>query len=357
MHSVETFSERMISEAFRSHATDVHLVPRKHDYLIQFRKLGTLVPFKTIDEDQAERLIAHLKFMSSMDIAEKRKPQSGSYTHFISRIPLALRVSTLPTTHLKESLVIRILPERYQIPIEHMSLYPSSAKKLVALLMHSHGLILFTGPTGSGKTTTLYSLVHHCAVSLNRNVITLEDPVEKAHDEMVQIQVNEKAGITYSTGLKAILRHDPDIIMVGEIRDKETAEIAVRAALTGHLVLSSVHTRDAKGAIYRLMELGIKWHDIEQTILAVSAQRLLRLKCPVCGNDCFGECLAEGKRTNRATVFEILTGKELKNVLMEAKGEKVDHQYLTLKQLIRKGVALGYVPESEYRKWIHEEKG
>lgn len=179
--------------------------------------------------------------------------------------------------------------------------------------------------------------------------------MEKQHDEMVQIQVNEKAGITYSTGLKAILRHDPDIIMVGEIRDRETAEIAIRASLTGHLVISTMHTRDAKGAIYRLMELGIEWHDIEQTLLAVSAQRLLKLVCPVCQKECGGQCI-RGDRRNRASVYEIITGSALKEVLKEARGERVQHQYRTLQVLIRKGVALGYVSEHEYRKWVHEEK-
>jgi competence protein ComGA len=148
-HSVESLSEVMIGEAFSNDATDVHLIPRTKDYLIQFRKLGVLVPFQTIDLDQADRLIAHLKFMASMDIGEKRKPQSGSFSLTVRNTPLSLRISTLPTTHLKESLVIRILPQKYQIPIEKMSLYPSSAKKLLALLMHSHGLILFTGPTGN----------------------------------------------------------------------------------------------------------------------------------------------------------------------------------------------------------------
>ncbi|MDT9024849.1 MULTISPECIES: competence type IV pilus ATPase ComGA [Rossellomorea] len=345
----------MIGEAFSGDATDVHVIPRTKDYLIQFRKLGVLVPFHTVDSDQAERLIAHLKFMASMDIGEKRKPQSGSFSLTVRGTPLSLRISTLPTTHLKESLVIRILPQKYQIPIDKMSLYPSSAKKLLALLMYSHGLIIFTGPTGSGKTTTLYSLVLHCSVALNRNVITLEDPVEKLHEEMVQIQVNEKAGITYSAGLKAILRHDPDIIMVGEIRDRETAEIAVRAALTGHLVITTMHTRDAKGAIYRLMELGIEWHDIQQTLLAVSAQRLLKLVCPICKTECGGNCL-RGKKVNRASVYEIVTGSALKEVIKEAKGESVQYQYHTLQTLINKGVALGFVSELEYRKWIHEEK-
>ena len=346
----------MIREALASDATDIHLIPRTKDYFIQFRKLGVLVPYQTIDQDQAERVIAHLKFMASMDIGEKRKPQSGSFNMTIRNSPISLRISTLPTTHLKESLVIRILPQKYQIPIEQLSLYPSSAKKLLALLMYSHGLMIFTGPTGSGKTTTLYSLVHHCSVALNRNVITLEDPVEKQHEDLVQIQVNEKAGITYSTGLKAILRHDPDIIMVGEIRDRETAEIAIRASLTGHLVLTTMHTKDAKGAVYRLMELGIQWHEIQQTLIGVSAQRLLKLLCPVCRIGCKGMCYC-GESVTRASVYEIVTGSALANVLKEAKGEEAIYHYQTLQSLINKGVALGFVEESEYKKWIYEEKG
>ncbi|MCA1054812.1 GspE/PulE family protein [Rossellomorea aquimaris] len=346
----------MLKDAIRGDASDIHFIPRLNDYHIQFRKTGVLSPFQSISHDQGERLIAHLKFMAQMDIGEKRKPQSGSFNTTISDSPVSLRISTLPTNHLKESLVIRILPQEFQVPLEKMSLYPSSARKLLALLMYSHGLIIFTGPTGSGKTTTLYSLVHHCSSALNRNVITLEDPIEKDHEDMVQIQVNEKAGITYSTGLKAILRHDPDIIMVGEIRDRETAETAIRAALTGHLVLTTLHTKDAKSAIYRLMELGVHWHDIQQTLIGVSAQRLVKLNCSVCGTVCKADC--KGRHMlKRTSVYEILTGSALKEVIREARGEDAYYQYPTLRTLINKGVALGFVPNSEFHKWIHEENG
>jgi competence protein ComGA len=354
--SIESLSEIMLKDAILNDASDIHLIPKLNDYYIQFRKTGVLSPFQSIPLEQGERLIAHLKFMASMDIGEKRKPQSGAYNTTIRNSPVSLRISTLPTNHLKESLVIRILPQKLTVPLEKMSLYPSSAKKLLALLMYSHGLIIFTGPTGSGKTTTLYSLVHHCSSGLNRNVITLEDPIEKDHEDMVQIQVNEKAGITYSTGLKAILRHDPDIIMVGEIRDKETAEVAIRAALTGHLVLTTLHTKDAKSAVYRLMELGIHWHDIQQTLIAVSAQRLLKLNCPVCNSECGGTCAGD-EVMKRASVYEIVTGSALKEVIKEARGEEALYQYPTLRTLINKGVALGFVPETEYRKWVHEEEG
>lgn len=191
----------------------------------------------------------------------------------------------------------------------------------------------------------------------NRNVITLEDPIEKEHDLVLQVQVNEKAGVTYATGLKAILRHDPDIIMVGEIRDAETAKIAVRAALTGHLVLSTMHTRDAKGAIYRLREFGVNAVEIEQTLVAVTAQRLVELVCPFCEGECTPFCYSYG-RWKRASVFELLAGRALNAALKEARGEEVIIQYRTLKEVIKKGIALGYIKETEYARWVLEnEKG
>ncbi|MDP4156938.1 MAG: ATPase, T2SS/T4P/T4SS family, partial [Bacillota bacterium] len=221
-------------------------------------------------------------------------------------------------------------------------------------LKHAHGLIIFTGPTGSGKSTTLYSLLNETAHLFHRNVITLEDPIEKNYDSVLQVQVNEKAGITYATGLKAILRHDPDIIMVGEIRDSETAKIAVRAALTGHLVLTTMHTRDAKGAVYRLHEFGANWLEVEQTLVAVTAQRLVELTCPFCEDECTPFCYSGG-RWKRASVFELLSGKNLHLTMKEAKGVKVDLNYRTLKDVIRKGIALGYIKESEYERLVYDE--
>lgn len=219
---------------------------------------------------------------------------------------------------------------------------------MLALLHHAHGLIILTGPTGSGKTTTLYSIMNETAHLLHRNVITLEDPIEKESESILQVQVNEKAGVTYSTGLKAILRHDPDIIIVGEIRDAETAKIAIRASLTGHLVLSTMHTRDAKGAIYRLMEFGVSLLEIQQTLVAVSAQRLVELTCPFCEGVCSPYCFSEG-RLKRASVFELLTGSALTKVM---NGENAS--YKSLRQVIRKGIALGYIKDTEYRRWGYD---
>ncbi|GKU81174.1 hypothetical protein NCCP28_05700 [Niallia sp. NCCP-28] len=181
----------------------------------------------------------------------------------------------------------------------------------------------------------------------------MEDPIEKPQENVLQIQVNEKAGITYSTGLKAILRHDPDIIMVGEIRDGETAETAIRASLTGHLVITTMHTRDAKGAIGRLLEFGIQKQEIEQTLIAVTAQRLVELVCPFCVGECSPYCFSVSERLKRASVFEIITGKTIMGIL---KGEPQGKEkiYKTLAQNINKGIALGFIKEEEYERWVFD---
>jgi competence protein ComGA len=301
-----------------------------------------------------ERMLSHLKFQASMDIGETRKPQNGSLRIHIDSKPINLRLSTLPTQN-NESLVIRILPNDINHPLKYLSLFPNSTRKLVSLMKHSHGLIIFTGPTGSGKTTTLYSLIEESKNVLQRNIITLEDPVERQSKHVLQVQVNEKAGITYASGLKAILRHDPDIILVGEIRDEETAKIAIRAALTGHLVLSTLHTRHAKGAVYRLLEFGITQQELEQTLIAISAQRLVELKCPYCKGDCTPFC--RKYRTHRlASVYELLYGKELAKVMQECKGQTVDFHYPTLKEIIKKGIALGFIHEKEFERWVFDGK-
>ncbi|MBE6183765.1 competence type IV pilus ATPase ComGA [Heyndrickxia ginsengihumi] len=353
--SIEKIVELLLSHALNNKVTDVHIVPRRHDYHVQFRQFGRIYPHRNLSSKTGERLISHLKFMSTLDISEKRKPQSGSFQLNLSKQLVSLRISTLPTSLSKESLVIRILPNDDQISLDQLSLFPSSLKKLLALIQHSHGMIIFTGPTGSGKSTTMYTLVEHCANKLMRNVITLEDPVEKQSDSFLQVQVNEKAGITYSTGLKAILRHDPDIILVGEIRDGETAQIAVRAALTGHLVLSTMHTRDAKGAVYRLQEFGVKPQEIEQTLLAISAQRLILLQCPVCGVQYSQFCIHHLKN-RQAAVYELLYGRNLQKAIREANGEKVHCRYVTIRDWLRKGIALGYISTEEYYRWIVEDE-
>ncbi|GIN96367.1 ComG operon protein 1 [Siminovitchia terrae] len=354
--TIERTADLLISQAVRLNASDIHIIPRRQDYLIKLRIHGELANHGNLPPIAGERLISHLKFMASMDIGEKRKPQSGSWQTHISNTSVALRISTLPSTLYKESLVIRIFPQKHSLFLEKMSLFPNSIIKLISLMSHSHGMLIFTGPTGSGKTSTIYSLAEHCASELNRNIITLEDPVERQSDQFLQMQVNEKAGISYQTGLKAVLRHDPDMIFVGEIRDAETAEIAVRAAMTGHLVLTSMHTRNAEGAVYRLLEFGIKPLEIEQTLISVIAQRLVSLLCPFCGAKCSKYC-ASSDRIKRAAVFEMLEGERLETIIQGAGKSVVEHAQ-SLKRLIRKGIALGYISHEEYSRWIiqkHEE--
>jgi competence protein ComGA len=348
--SIEELADRMLKDAVTKQATDIHIIPRKHDTLVQFRVAHRLVTRYSFPIEECERLISHFKFSASMDIGEKRRPQNGSYSIVVDHQQIGLRLSTLPGNK-KESLVIRLLPEHQSNPSYQVSLFPYMTNKLLALLKHAHGLIILTGPTGSGKTTTLYTLLEKSTNLFDRNVIALEDPIEKESDAVLQVQVNEKAGISYAAGLKAILRHDPDIIMVGEIRDSETAKTAVRAALTGHLVLSTMHTRDAKGAIYRLLEFGVDWIEIEQTLVAVTAQRLVELSCTLCTTECSSACFV-CERSKKACVFEILAGQPLSHVINEARGEKRVYDYATLRKVISKGIALGFIKETEYDRWV-----
>ncbi|KKK33323.1 competence protein ComG [Mesobacillus campisalis] len=352
--TVQSIADGILKDALQKGASDIHVVPHGKNMAIKLRLGNQLLERQVLKNPICERLISHFKFISAMDIGDKRRPQSGASSYCYDGMDVGLRISTLPAGK-TESMVIRLLPQQKQIPFYQLSLFPATTQKLISLMKHAHGLVILTGPTGSGKTTTLYSLLHEASQIINRNVITLEDPIEKQSENVLQIQVNEKAGISYAAGLKAILRHDPDIIMVGEIRDHETAQIAVRAALTGHLVLTTMHTRDAEGAIYRLLEFGVSWLEIEQTLIAATAQRLVELSCPFCEGQCPPFCFTAG-RNKRGSVFEILTGRALAQVLKHARGEAGKGQYKTLRDAIVKGIALGYIREGELKRWVIDEQ-
>ena len=268
-------------QAIRKGASDIHIETTAYKGVVRFRIDGALKKHLDLDKNVVGLVINRVKVVSNLDIAEKRIPQDGRTQVSIAGKTLDIRVSVLPTYH-GERVVMRILAQSDHIPtLEALGFQPDITKRLYKLLQHSHGMFLVTGPTGSGKSTTLHACLQHIA-SPDKNIITIEDPVEYNADNIAQIQVNEKVGLTFSAGLRSILRQDPDIIMVGEIRDSETADIALRSALTGHLLLSTLHTNNATASLSRLMDMGIESYLISSTLLGVLAQRLARKLCPEC---------------------------------------------------------------------------
>ncbi len=268
-------------QALKKGASDIHIESRERKGEVRFRMDGALSKHLDLDKSVTGLVINRIKVISNLDISEKRIPQDGRTQLSISGKNIDVRVSILPTYH-GERVVMRILAQSEHIPtLESLGFSEDITKDLYRLLTHAHGMILVTGPTGSGKSTTLHACLQHVA-SPDKNIITVEDPVEYNADNIAQIQVNVKTGLTFAAGLRSILRQDPDIIMVGEIRDSETADIALRSALTGHLLLSTLHTNDATSAISRLMDMGIENFLISATLLGVLAQRLARKLCSEC---------------------------------------------------------------------------
>ena len=277
----------IISGALRNRASDIHLEPTKEGLLVRYRIDGILRDITTLPVEISRRAVVALKVMSDMDIAESRRPQDArigerySSGKGLDEVGLDMRVSTLPCVG-GEKVVIRLLPQENPFTtIEELGFTPKALKVYNNWLNQPQGMIIFTGPTGSGKTSTLYTSLQRVATEFV-NVVTVEDPVEYVLSRITQTQVHEAAGMTFAAGLRSILRQDPDIIMVGEIRDEETAETAVRAALTGHLVLTTLHTNDAVSAIPRLKDIGPDPSLISDALLGIVAQRLVRRVCPYC---------------------------------------------------------------------------
>ncbi len=272
----------VIAKALRDGASDIHIEPSQHNLRIRYRINGVL-----IEEDMAppkrlqSAVVTRVKILSNMDIAEKRIPQDGRFHVRLHGMEVDIRVSSLPTFH-GEKMVLRLLEtSRDQLKLEKIGFPPGPLQDFRSLIRRPNGIILVTGPTGSGKTTTLYSALAEIN-SPEHNIITVEDPIEYQIEMINQVQTNPKAGLTFASSMRSILRQDPDIIMVGEIRDVETARIAVQASLTGHLVFSTLHTTDAAGAIVRLMDMGIPPYLIANSVAGVLAQRLVRTICPAC---------------------------------------------------------------------------
>ncbi len=271
----------ILLEAIRTEASDIHLEPMENQLRLRYRVDGALVEAPSPPKNMQAAVTSRIKIMSDMNIAERRIPQDGRFRIKALGKEIDLRVSVLPTVH-GEKIVMRTLDKSSLMPnLASLKLDPVSEKAMQYAISQPHGIILVTGPTGSGKTTTLYS----CLQELNQsdvNIITCEDPVEYQLAGINQVQMHEQVGLTFASALRSILRQDPDIVLVGEIRDGETAEIAVKAALTGHLVLSTLHTNDAAGAVTRMVEMGIEPFLLANSVVLAQAQRLYRKLCPSC---------------------------------------------------------------------------
>lgn len=282
--SIVRFVNQVILEGFHRRATDIHIEPFEDVLRIRYRVDGVLQEASTpptLKRFQAA-IVSRVKIMADMNIAEKRRPQDGRVKVRIQDEDIDLRVSIIPTLH-GESVNIRILSTR-ALSLEELGLEPRDYQTLCELVERPHGIILLTGPTGCGKTTTLYSALSRIN-SAERKIITVEEPIEYQLAGVSQIQVNPRIDLTFANGLRSILRHDPDVIMVGEIRDSETAEIAIRASLTGHLVFSTLHTNDAASGVTRLVDMGIEPFLVSSSVEAIIAQRLVRLVCPACAEE------------------------------------------------------------------------
>ncbi len=271
----------MIDQAVRQRASDIHIEPMEKQVRIRYRIDGALYEKSVYSIRLLPAIVARIKIIGGMDISEKRKPQDGRITQIVDRKEFDIRVSILPTVY-GEKIVMRLTSKNALTKEKsQLGLKPDELKKFDHILKHPHGILLVTGPTGSGKSTTLYTALSE----LNKedvNIITVEDPVEANIDGINQVQVNTKANLTFASALRSILRQDPDIIMIGEIRDQETASIAVQASITGHLVVSTLHTNSAASTITRLADMGIEPYLIADSTIGVIAQRLVRRLCPEC---------------------------------------------------------------------------
>lgn len=271
----------MIQQAVREGASDIHIEPLEHNVRVRNRVDGMLREDAVYSSNMLGAMTARIKIISGLDISEKRKPQDGRLTYIVDGVEFDVRVSILPTVYGEKTVMRLTKKQGLSQEKKYLGLYPDDEMKLDGIMNNPHGIILVTGPTGSGKSTTCYTVLHE----LNKpevNIITVEDPVEANVPGINQVQVNVKAGLTFASALRSILRQDPDIIMIGEIRDGETAQIAVQASITGHLVISTLHTNSTAASVTRLIDMGVEPYMIGDAVVGIIAQRLVRRLCPQC---------------------------------------------------------------------------
>jgi type II secretory ATPase GspE/PulE/Tfp pilus assembly ATPase PilB-like protein/8-oxo-dGTP pyrophosphatase MutT (NUDIX family) len=305
--SVSALVDELLGAGIAGRASDIHIEPEERGIAVRHRVDGVLALTRTLPRAVGPALVSRIKILSGLDIADRLRPQDGRARVAINGVAVDLRVSTLPASH-GEKVVIRVLDGRGAVhSLEAMGFHDDELARIDRLLQSREGLILVTGPTGSGKTTTLYAALRKLK-ERGVNIVTVEDPIEYRLPGIVQVQVNEKAGLTFATALRSIMRQDPDVVLIGEIRDRETAEIAIQASLTGHLVLSTLHTNDAPSAVTRLIDIGVASYKIATSVKGVLAQRLVRRTCAACAGEpssACAECGGTGFR-GRIAIVEVL---------------------------------------------------
>ena len=295
----------LLRQAIRDHASDIHLEAFEKNSMVRFRVDGNLRDIAVMRPELHAALVSRIKIIATLDISEKRLPQDGRISLKLGDRLVDVRVSTLPTSH-GERVVLRLLEKNYdRLNLMALGMSDETFTQFDHLLHQPHGIVLVTGPTGSGKTTTLYGAILRLRNKVN-NIMTVEDPIEYSLEGIGQTQVNSKIDMTFARALRAILRQDPDIVMLGEIRDLETAQIAVQASLTGHLVLATLHTNDAPSAVTRLIDMGIEPFLLSSSLLGVLSQRLIRMTCPACHGAGCVECAHSGY-SGRNGIYELMT--------------------------------------------------
>ncbi len=346
---VEEFTVQMIQDAQQKGSSDIHLSPEGCQYSLYYRMDDTLLLKNRLMQEEGERLVSYLKFLSNMDVGERRKPQSGAAQIQTEAGNCMLRFSTITNFRAQESIVIRILSRTRSYQLDETTYFQKEVQKIKQLSQYKSGLLIFSGPVGSGKTTSMYQLIRENDTEIKQQVITIEDPVEIEEPLFLQAQVNEKAGISYAALLRQSLRHHPDILIIGEIRDEETAKMAIRGALTGHLILASIHAKNTVGVLARFMELGVTKEQLQQTLLGVVYQKLLPRFCPLCQGECHQWCSHFKANERRAVLYEVLSGLSLKEMLES--GQKTSSDIRSFNHLLGKAAAYGFISEQSYQKY------
>ncbi|MDR0292971.1 MAG: Flp pilus assembly complex ATPase component TadA [Oscillospiraceae bacterium] len=348
---VVTLINSTLYKAHNAGASDIHIEPFEEHTYVRIRVDGQIVDYLTLSSSLHNSIVARIKILSGLDIAEKRAPQDGHFRAKLQDIEINVRVSSLPTVY-GEKIVMRFMSQ--STTLDHAGTFGMERddyEKMLAMLQVPHGIIYITGPTGSGKTTTLYMVMELLAKRFV-NISTIEDPVERTLARINQTQINPLAGLTFESGLRSILRQDPDIVMIGETRDAETASISVRAALTGHLVMSSLHTNDSVSAIVRLLDMGIEDYLLANSLVGVVAQRLVKKICPFCCEE-YRPSEAE-LRALRADTKSLLRGKGCHNCNNTGyKGRVAIHEILAIDGTIRDYIT-SKAPTSEIYAYVRE---